>query len=96
MKRLTIKQILVLHELEIQKHGGSSGVRDMNMLESAIHRPFATFDGEDLYPNLFFKAGALIQSLVKNHPFVDGNGRAARAIATLIMFLKTLAHSVKE
>ncbi len=77
MKKLSLKQILVLHELEIKKHGGSSDVRDMGMLESAINRPFATYGGNDLYPNLFLKCGALIQSIVKNHPFIDGNKRTA-------------------
>lgn len=61
----------------IQKYGGSSGVRDMGMLESAANRPFATFGGEDLYTNIFLKAGAFIQSIVKNHPFIDGNKRTA-------------------
>lgn len=57
------------------------------MLESAIARPFATFDGNDLYPDLFMKVGAFIQSIVKNHPFVDGNKRTA--FAGTIMLLKT-------
>jgi death-on-curing protein len=61
----------------IKKHGGSSGVRDMGMLESAVHRPFATYANEDLYPDLYLKAGALIQSIIKNHPFIDGNKRTA-------------------
>lgn len=47
------------------------------MLQSAIYRPFATFDGQDLYPDIYLKAGALIQSIVKNHPFIDGNKRTA-------------------
>ena len=49
----------------------------MGMLESAVGRPFATFGGEDLYPDVFMKAGAFIQSIVKNHPFIDGNKRTA-------------------
>lgn len=71
----------------IMRFGGSSGIRDVGMLESAIARPFATFDGNDLYPDLFMKAGAFIQSIVKNHPFVDGNKRTA--FAGTIMFLRT-------
>lgn len=86
MKILTLRQILLLHELMIKKHGGSSGVRDKGMFESAIHRPFATFSGEDLYPDVYLKAGALIQSIVKNHPFVDGNKRTA--YVSTFMFLK--------
>lgn len=77
MKTLTLKQILILHELEIINHGGSSGIRDLGMLKSAIARPFATFAGEDLYVGIYLKGGALIQSIVKNHPFLDGNKRTA-------------------
>lgn len=69
----------------IQKFGGSSGIRDMGMLESAVGRPFATFGGEDLYPDIFMKAGAFIQSIVKNHPFIDGNKRAAFAGANTFL-----------
>ena len=77
MKVFTVRQILILHERMIQKYGGSSGIRDIGMLESAVGRPFATFGGEDLYSNIFLKAGAFIQSIVKNHPFIDGNKRTA-------------------
>ncbi|MEK7163999.1 MAG: type II toxin-antitoxin system death-on-curing family toxin [Patescibacteria group bacterium] len=77
MTVFTLEQVLAAHEFALMKHGGSSGVRDMNMLHSAIFRPFATYDGEDLYPDIFLKAGALMQSIVKNHPFVDGNKRTA-------------------
>jgi len=77
VKVFTVRQVLILHERMIQKYGGSSGVRDMGMLESAIGRPFATFGGEDLYSDVFMKAGAFIQSIVKNHPFIDGNKRTA-------------------
>lgn len=86
MKVFTVRQVLILHERMIQKYGGSSGVRDMGMLESAVGRPFATFGGEDLYPDIFMKAGAFIQSIVKNHPFIDGNKRTAFAgVATFLM-----------
>ena len=85
MKVFTVRQVLILHERMIQKYGGSSGVRDMGMLESAVGRPFATFGGEDLYPDLFLKAAALVQSLSSNHPFVDGNKRTA--LTTLEYFL---------
>ena len=68
MKIINLRQILVLHELMIRKYGGSSGIRDMGMLK---------FGGEDLYPDIYMKAGALVQSIVKNHPFLDGNKRTA-------------------
>ena len=69
----------------VQKYGGSSGIRDMGMLKSAIGRPFATFAGEDLYKDIYLKAGALIQSIVKNHPFLDGNKRTAFSSAFIFL-----------
>ena len=72
---ITLKEALVIHELAIKKFGGSYGIRDMNLLESAIQRPNATFDGIDLYPNPVSKAAGMIESIVKNHPFSDGNKR---------------------
>src|SRR5260221_5571 len=70
----------------VQNHGGSEGVRNMNMLDSAINRPFATFAGSDLYTDIYLKGGALIQSIIKNHPFVDGNKRTA--FSSCYVFLK--------
>ena len=59
----------------MERSGESAGVRDQGLLESAVYRPQASFGGEDLYPNLFSKAAALGHSIIKNHPFVDGNKR---------------------
>ncbi|OGG24658.1 hypothetical protein A3A79_02430 [Candidatus Gottesmanbacteria bacterium RIFCSPLOWO2_01_FULL_43_11b] len=77
MKYLTTEDILLLHYLSIQKSGGSHGLRDAGLLDAAVHRPQATFAGEDLYPTVFDKAGALCHSLIKNHAFVDGNKRTS-------------------
>lgn len=81
----TLDEVVALHFLITKKTGGSQGVRDWDLLASALGRPQATFGGEDLYPNIFHKAAALIQSLSSNHPFVDGNKRTA--LATLEYFL---------
>lgn len=77
MKYLTVKDILLLHELQIEKFGGSHGLRDLGLLESAVARPESSFDGVDLYPDIFLKGAALVQSLLMNHQFVDGNKRTA-------------------
>lgn len=61
----------------VKRFGGSFGVRDLGLIESAVERPKATFDGIDLYPDLFEKAAALMHSLLKNHAFVDGNKRTS-------------------
>jgi death-on-curing protein len=72
---LTLNEVLLLHARLIQLTGGSRGVRDVGSLESALARPRATFDGLDLYPDLWAKAAALMHSLALNHPFLDGNRR---------------------
>jgi death-on-curing protein len=61
------------------------GVRDLGLLESAVARPQATFDGQEFYPTLFLKAAALLDSLVNNHPFIDGNKRTGIAAAALLL-----------
>ena len=68
MKRLTKTQILKMHSLLIQKTGGSDGVRDEGLLDSAFNLPFQSFDGEDIYKTIQAKAARLGFSLINNHP----------------------------
>lgn len=72
---ISIEVVTNLHEILINKYGGVHGVRDYNSLESALNRPFMTFDQNELYPSPLDKAAALIESLISNHPFIDGNKR---------------------
>jgi death on curing protein len=82
---IPLEEILSLHKRSIEVYGGSHGLRDIEMLESAIARPFQTFGGEDLYPTIIEKAAALGESIIKNHPFIDGNKRTGfLAIVALI------------
>ena len=67
--------VVNVHEILIEKFGGIHGIRDIKLLESAITRPFMTFDQQDLYPSPTEKAAALIESIISNHPFLDGNKR---------------------
>ena len=87
MKYLYPKQILYLHRAILEQSGGSSGLRDEGLLESAVYRPQASFGGQDLYPDLFTKAAALGHSLVGNHPFVDGNKRVGFEAMRLMLRL---------
>lgn len=82
---LTAEQVLFIHARLISETGGMHGVRELGLLLSAVARPQATFDGQDLYPNLFLKAAALLESLVGNHAFVDGNKRTAITSAGLFL-----------
>lgn len=86
MKYLTAEQILFLHARLVAETGGSHGVRDLGLLLSAAGRPQASFDDEDLYPDLFTKAAALMDSLINNHPFLDGNKRTGIAAAALFLY----------
>ncbi len=85
MKYISIQQVLFINSRVIVETGGQTGLRDLALLESAVARPHATFDGQDLYPSLFEKAAALLDSLVNNHPFLDGNKRTG--ITATAMFL---------
>lgn len=84
---LTPQQVLFIHARLIDSTGGGHGVRDLGLLQSAVARPQATFDGQDLYPDPFSKAAALMASLAGNHPFVDGNKRTAITAASLFLQL---------
>jgi|LZCG01.1.fsa_nt_gb death-on-curing protein len=85
MRHLETDEVLLIHERILDKFCGAGGLRDWGLLDSAVNRPRATFEGRELYPNIFTKAAALGHSLVLNHPFVDGNKRTAwEAIHTFI------------
>lgn len=75
MKTLSKRQILMLHQQLVEQTGGSDGIRDDGLLDSALSAPFQSFDNTDVYPSLQQKAARLCFGLVKNHPFVDGNKR---------------------
>ena len=83
---LTLDEVLAIHAHQIERYGGSFGIRDRSLLESALAMPRATFGGEDLHANLEEKAAAYLFHLVKNHPFVDGNKRVG--LATSLAFLR--------
>ena len=80
MYYISLDAVLALHRRIIQTSGGSEGVRDQGGLESAIAQPLMTFGGQDLYPTVIEKAAALCFSLIRNHPFVDGNKRVGHAV----------------
>ncbi len=75
MIKLTKEQILLLHTQLIETTGGSDGIRDLGLLESALESPFQSYGGEELYPSIQAKAARLCYGLVKNHAMIDGNKR---------------------
>jgi len=80
---ISLEEVLKIHAILIEKFGGFLGVRDNELLESSVFTPFSTFDTVDLYPNATDKASALIESMVKNHPFIDGNKITGYTLMTL-------------
>jgi death on curing protein len=87
MKYLTAEQVLFIHARLIAETGGDHGVLALSLLQSAVARPQAPFDGQDLYPDLFSKAASLMESLIANHAFVEGNKRTAITAAGLFLHL---------
>ena len=83
MIRLTKDEVLILHEKLIERYGGISGVRDENLLDSAMNAPFQGYGEFEFYPSVVQKAVRLCYGLVMDHPFLDGNKRIG-ALALLI------------
>lgn len=72
---ISIREALEIHKILIDNYGGTHGIRDLGSLESALRRPLQQFENKDLYPSILQKAAALVQSILVNHPFIDGNKR---------------------
>ena len=82
---ISVKEAGEIHKILIEAFGGSHGIRDMASLDSALARPFQTFGKDDLYPTPIHKAAALIESLLINHPFVDGNKRTGYVLMRIFL-----------
>ena len=80
-----LKEAQRIHQVLIDKFGGTKGIRDKNALEASLNRPYSTFDQQDLYPTPVDKAAAILESIVTNHPFVDGNKRTGYVLMRLIL-----------
>ena len=87
MRDLVLNEVPELHGQIISQSGGAPGILDLNALESALAQPRMTFGGTDLYPTIAEKASALGFSLIKNHPFVDGNKRSGHAAMEVFLVL---------
>jgi death on curing protein len=74
---ISLEGLVWMHTVAVEEFGGSNGIRDRGLLESALARPLASFGGKNLYDTPFKRAAALAESLVLNHGFVDGNKRTA-------------------
>jgi len=95
---LTLEDVVQIHELQIARFGGSAGLRDLSLLESAIMQPQSSFGGAYLHQSIFEMAAAYLFHLTQNHPFIDGNKRAG--LAAMLVFLElngiSIDHSTDE
>lgn len=82
---ISVNQAIEIHEILVKQFGGSIGLRDLGGLESALARPLQTFGSEDLYPDFFTKAAAIGESIIINHPFIDGNKRTGFVLMETIL-----------
>ncbi|MBI1385427.1 MAG: type II toxin-antitoxin system death-on-curing family toxin [Rhizobiales bacterium] len=88
---LTVAEVLAIHDDQIERYGGSSGIRDAGQLEAALFRPQTGY-----YPDLIAEAAALWESLSQNHPFVDGNKRTAFAVMFTFLAVNGIAITADE
>ena len=93
---INLPKAYYVHNNLIDNFGGSKGVRDLGGLESAIYRPYATFDQQDLYPTPVEKAAAICESIIINHPFIDGNKQTAYALMRLILIESNISIAASQ
>jgi death-on-curing protein len=87
---ISVKEVEEFHQLLIDTFGGSHGIRDLAALESALARPFQTFDAKELHPTPIHKAASLIESILINHPFIDGNKRTGYVLMRMYLISNEL------
>jgi death on curing protein len=86
MRFLSVDNVILFHDKILKETGGSTGIRDRGLIESALNRGFMTYDGKDLYPGIIEKISVTAYSLICNHGFVDGNKRIG--VAVMVIMLK--------
>lgn len=96
MNYLTLEDVYAIHRIMIAIGGGRGDIHDFTLLHSAVERPKATFGGQDLYSTVWEKAAALLHSLVKNHPFDDGNKRTAYYSTKRFLYLNGFVLNAKK
>jgi death on curing protein len=90
MEFIDIENILLFHKKIVSKTGGSDGVRDLGLIESALNRGLITFDGRDLYGSTEMKISVISHGLIRNHGFIDGNKRIGVAVMLLLLKLNNI------
>ena len=93
---LTLGEILEIHQDQIRRYGGASGIRDIGLLQSALAMPAAGFGGEYLHSDLFEMAATYLFHITQNHPFVDGNKRTGTVAAIVFLALNDIELNADE
>lgn len=93
---LTLDEVLSLHAEQIRRFGGTSGIRDLGLLQSAVGSVEATFDGVFLHETIFAMAAAYLYGICRNHPFLDGNKRTALGAALTFLEMNGVAIDANE
>lgn len=93
---LTLEDILEIHADQLNRYGGKRGIRDQNLLLSAIAQPHSTFDGQYLHKTIPDKASAYLFHICQNHPFIDGNKRVAVVSALVFLAMNDYSYDFKE
>ena len=84
-RAVTVEDMVWIHSAAIARYGGASGIRDAGSLEAAVARPYTSFGGSETFAGPFAKAAALMESVIRRHPFVDGNKRTGVASAVYLL-----------
>lgn len=93
---LSLAEVLEIHQDQVTRYGGASGVRDIELLKSALGMPSATYGGQFLHTDIYEMAAAYLFHLVKNHPFIDGNKRVGAVTALIFLYLNGLDFDASE
>lgn len=96
MQFLTFSDIIEIHEYQIENFGGAEGLRDIELLKSAVGMPESTFGGVFLHPTVYEMAAAYLYHLVENHPFVDGNKRVGAMAALIFLDINNIDFDAPE
>jgi death-on-curing protein len=96
MELLDVENILLFHKKIVKSTGGSDGVRDLDLIESALNRGLMTFDGKDLYESTEMKISVISHGLISNHGFIDGNKRIGVSVMVLLLKLNNIVISYSQ
>src|SRR5687767_5667485 len=93
---LELDEVLEIHRDQVERHGGSDGMRDIQLLQSALAMPTSGFGGQYLHRDTFEMAAAYLFHIVQNHPFIDGNKRTGAVTALVFLRMNGITVKVKE